>query len=118
MTCAQAGHFTQRPSGILLLFSGWASIGFRLFLNHAMQTVSVLQVDRVGSHWVRSGQVRPGCSRARHVVPGAASHLLNLADEIVDDRVGGVASESGCLHDQEWAGGVVKEEVLVGFVEL
>jgi hypothetical protein len=36
MARAHAGHFTQRPSGTRLTFSGAASMGLRAFLNQAM----------------------------------------------------------------------------------
>ena len=42
MICAQPGHLTHRPSGTRLALSSAGAIGLRVFLNHAIQTISLV----------------------------------------------------------------------------
>src|SRR4030095_9672321 len=52
------------------------------------------------------------------VFPGAASHVFHLPQQIVHHFVGRPCAEAGRLDDQQRAGSVMEEEVVVGLVQL
>ena len=68
------------------------------------------------------GLLEPGHERRllrpRHVITRPAVHRPDLSDQVVHCLITGIEPELRGLHDEERRGGVVKEQVLVGLVEL